>query len=65
MVDWQSTVVQPVEQVWANVLGFLPMLVSVIIILLIGWMLAAVIQKVITRFLKLARLDTVSEKIGI
>ena len=50
---------------WTNVLGFLPTLVSVILILLIGWMLAALMQKVITRFLKLARLDTVSEKIGI
>ena len=65
MVDWQTTVVQPVEQMWTNVMGFLPTLVSVILILLIGWMLATLVQKVITRFLKLARLDTVSEKIGI
>lgn len=65
MVDWQTTVIEPVEQMWANVLGFLPTLVSVILILVIGYMLAAVAQKVITRFLKLARLDTVSEKIGI
>ena len=65
MVDWQTTVVQPVEQMWSNVLGFLPTLVSVLVILLVGWMLATLAQKVITRFLKLARLDTVSEKIGI
>ena len=65
MVDWQTTVIQPVEQMWTNVMGFLPTLISVILILLVGWMLAALVQKVITRFLKLARLDTVSEKIGI
>ncbi len=65
MVDWQTTVIQPVEQMWTNVMGFLPTLISVILILLIGWMLAAIAQKVITRFLKLARLDTISEKIGI
>lgn len=65
MVDWQTTVIEPVEQMWANVLGFMPTLISVILILLIGWMLAAIAQKVITRFLKLARLDSVSEKIGI
>lgn len=65
MVDWQTTVVQPVEQMWVSVMGFMPTLISVILILLIGWMLATLIQKVITRFLKLARLDTVSEKIGI
>ena len=65
MVDWQTTVVEPVEQMWVSVLGFMPTLISVLLILIVGWMLAALIQKVITRFLKLARLDTVSEKIGI
>lgn len=64
-MDWQTTVIEPVEQMWANVLGFLPIMISVMLILLIGWMLAAIVQKIITRFLKLARLDTVSEKIGI
>jgi hypothetical protein len=39
--------------------------VSVILILVIGWLVSSVAQKVITRFLKLARLDSVSEKIGI
>ena len=65
MVDWQTTVVQPVETMWNNVMGFLPTLVSVILILIIGWVIATVVQKVVTRFLKLARLDSVSEKIGI
>ena len=50
---------------WANILGFLPTLISVILILIIGWMLATLVQKLITRFLKLARLDTVAEKVGI
>lgn len=53
------------ESMWARVLGFLPTLVFVILILFVGWLLAALIQKAITRFLKLARLDTVSEKIGV
>ena len=56
---------QPVESMWTRVLGFLPTLISVILILIIGWVLATLAQKVITRFFKLARLDSVSEKIGI
>ena len=64
-MDWQTTVVEPVEMMWNRVLGFLPTLVSVILILLIGWMIATVVQKIITRFLKLARFDTASEKTGI
>ena len=56
---------EPAQAMWTRVMSFLPTLVSVILILIIGWMLAALVQKVITRFLKLARLDSVSEKIGI
>jgi hypothetical protein len=65
MVDWQTTVIEPVETMWANVMGYLPTLLSVILILIVGWLIASLVQKVITRFLKLARLDSVSEKIGI
>ena len=64
-MDLETTVMEPVQAMWARVVGFLPTLVSVIVILIVGWMLAALIQKVITRFLKLARLDTASEKTGI
>lgn len=65
MVDWQTTVLEPVESMWVSVMGFLPTLISVIVILVVGWLLAALAQKIITRFFKLARLDSVSEKIGI
>lgn len=64
-MDWQTTVFQPVEAMWADVLEFIPRLVVVIVILLVGWLIAMLAQRVITRFLKLARLDSVSEKIGI
>ncbi|MEI8345100.1 MAG: hypothetical protein WCG06_03405, partial [Candidatus Omnitrophota bacterium] len=56
---------QPVEQMWSSILVFLPRLGIVLLILLIGWFLAALIQKVVTRFFKLARLDVLSERIGI
>ncbi|HTL70019.1 MAG TPA: hypothetical protein VL404_01890 [Candidatus Eisenbacteria bacterium] len=64
-MDWQATIVDPFERVWVNVLAFLPTLLCVILILIVGWMVSSLLQKVITRFLKLARLDTVSERIGI
>ena len=40
MTDWQTTVMQPVEAMWTSVMGFLPTLISVILILIVGWMLA-------------------------
>ena len=65
MVDWQTNIAGPAEEMMRRVAAFLPTLVSVIIILLVGWVIATLIQKVITRFLKLARLDTLSEKTGV
>ncbi len=64
-MDWETTIMQPVEAMWTRVLGFVPTFVSVLLILVFGWLVAVFAQKVVTRFLKLARLDTVSEKIGI
>ena len=64
-MDWQTTVVDPMQSMLDRVMGFLPTLASVLVILFVGWIVATLVQKAITRFLKLARLDTVSEKIGV
>jgi hypothetical protein len=64
-MDLQTTLLDPARDMSSRVLSFLPTMLSVIIILFVGWLLAGLVQKVITRFLKLARLDTVSEKVGI
>ena len=64
-MDLQTTVVDPARDMWARVIGFLPTLLSVLIILFVGWIVTSIVQRVVTRFLKLARLDTLSEKVGI
>ncbi len=65
MDDFKTAIMSPIDMMWTKVVGFLPTLVSVVVILFVGWLVAAVIQKVVVRFLKLARLDTISEKAGI
>ena len=49
--DIQTAVLDPVRMMWANILGFLPNLVSAIIILLAGWVAAPGVQRFVTRFL--------------
>lgn len=61
----RDAIVDPLQLMWTNVMAAIPTLVAVAVILLVGWLVAAVLQKVVTRFLKLARLDTISEKAGI
>ena len=65
MANLKEAVMDPIQLMWTKVVGFLPTLISLIVILLVGWVLAKLLQRVVVRFLKLARLDTVSEKSGI
>ncbi len=64
-MDMNTYVVEPVRNLWTQLLGFLPSLISVLLLLLLGWLVAMMAQKVATRFLKLARLDSLSEKVGV
>ncbi len=45
--------------------NFLPTLVGALIVLIVGWFVAKLLQKVVTQVLKIARLDVLSEKAGI
>ncbi|MFT5208155.1 MAG: hypothetical protein ACI9CF_001924 [Candidatus Omnitrophota bacterium] len=65
MDDFAAAILGPFDMVKTKIAGFIPTLISVIIILSVGWFLAAMIQRFVVRFLKLARLDSVSEKSGI
>lgn len=48
-----------------KVVEFLPNLISAVLILLIGWILAKVVEKIFARVLKTVKVDEVSEKRGI
>jgi len=45
--------------------NFLPTLVGALIVLIVGWIIAKLLQKVVTQVLKIARLDVLSEKAGL
>ncbi len=65
MDDFAAAILGPFDMVKTKIAGFIPTLISVVIILTVGWFLAAMIQRFVVRFLKLAKLDSVSEKSGI
>lgn len=60
-----AAVYEPFDLLLNKVVGFIPDLVSVLIILVLGWVVAMGVEKLVVRFLKLARLDSISEKSGI
>lgn len=64
-MDWNAVVMEPVKVMLARVAGFLPTLIGVLVILIIGWIIAGIVKNVVVRVLKLIQLDTASEKSGL
>jgi len=64
-MDWNAVVMEPVTEMLARVAGFLPILIGVLVILIVGWIIAGILKSVVVKLLKLIQLDTASEKSGL
>lgn len=60
-IEWS----QGIEDAWAEVAAFVPKLAGALAVLLIGWIVAKVIRKVIVTVLNKINLDTYVDKSGI
>ncbi len=63
-MNWNMVVMDSVREILTRVGVFIPRLIGVLLILVIGWLIAKLIETVIVRVLKLVRLDTLSERSG-
>ena len=50
---------------WDQLLHFLPQLVIGILLMVVGWLIAKLLRKIVVKLLKLVRLDVAAEKAGI
>ena len=64
-MDWNIVLLDPLRAMLIRVGAFLPKLVALLVILIVGWLIAKLIQVAIARALKLIRLDTLSDKSGL
>lgn len=55
----------PVNSMMNTLLGFLPNLFAAALILLLGWLLARALQRIVTGLLTAAGLDRISERVGL
>lgn len=60
-----QVLLDPMTAILSRVWSFLPLLVGAILVLIIGWVIAKLLQRVVIQLLKIARLDVLSEKAGI
>ena len=65
-MDWLTfVVVDPVKAMFIKIWSYVPSLAGAIVILVVGWLIAKVVEAVVVRALKAVRLDVASDKAGI
>ena len=65
-MDWLTfVVVDPVKAMFIKIWSYVPALAGAIVILVVGWLVAKLVEAVVVRLLKAIRLDVASDKAGI
>lgn len=65
VIEWQNLVVEPLRQMLTKIMAYLPVLLGALLILIVGWLVAKAIRRVVDWLLKVVRFDTLAEKAGI
>jgi hypothetical protein len=63
--NWSSIIIDPVREMLTKILAYLPTLLGALIILIVGWVVAKVIKRLIEGLLKAIRFDDLSDRAGI
>ncbi|MDP2921050.1 MAG: hypothetical protein Q8O12_01590 [Candidatus Omnitrophota bacterium] len=64
-MDWNVIVIEPVKAMLVRAATFMPTLIGIIVILIVGWIVAAVLKSVVVKLLKMIQFDTASERSGL
>jgi hypothetical protein len=64
-MEWNSLIVEPVREMLTKIMAYLPVLLGALVILIVGWLVAKAIQRVVDWLLKTIRFDTMADKAGI
>ena len=64
-LEWENLIADPVRQMLARILGYLPVLLGALVILIAGWIVARAIRRMLDWLLKTIRFDTLADKAGI
>jgi hypothetical protein len=64
-IDWGNLIVEPVREMLAKIMAYLPLLLGALLILIVGWIIARIIRSMVNGVLKVARFDALADKAGI
>jgi hypothetical protein len=63
--NWENLIAGPVREMLTKILGYLPVLLGALIILIVGWLIAKAIKRLIEVVLKAIRFDALADKAGV
>jgi hypothetical protein len=65
VIEWKNLIIEPVSQMLTRIMAYLPVLLGVLVILIVGWLVAKAIKRIVDWLLKLIRFDVLADKAGI
>ncbi|MFA5107584.1 MAG: hypothetical protein WC497_04650 [Patescibacteria group bacterium] len=63
--DWGDVLVSSLQDIWRGIINFLPNLIGAILILVIGWYIALLVERLVVRFLQIVWIDNALKRLGI
>src|SRR4030043_515297 len=65
VIEWENLIVEPIRQMLTRIMAYLPVLLGALIILIVGWIVAKAIRRIVDWLLKGVHFDTLADKAGI
>ncbi len=65
MATAENLIVQPVREMLTKIMAYLPVLLGALVILIVGWLVAKAVRRLVDWLLKVMRFDTLADKTGI
>jgi len=65
VIEWGNLIVDPIREMLTKIMAYLPTLLGALIILIVGWIVAKAIKRIVDWVLKAVRFDTLADKSGI
>jgi len=64
-IEWNTLVLDPVREMLTQIMAYLPVLLGALIILILGWLVAKAIKRVVEWLLTTIRFEMLADKAGI
>ena len=56
---WGDTIVVTFQSLWLGLAGILPKLIAAIVVFIVGWIIAALVGKLVTRIIRAVKVDVI------